>query len=120
MDKNLSNLKQNLSLALRSVPNDKNFDEVYQDIVKLTNKINLIESKSQKRKERKADHLFQNWSMQNGSMINPNMKQNVGFDALQAIDDLIQKEQENLNTIKNKINFSNNDSDSDDMGTLLG
>ena len=116
MDKNINNLKQSITLALRSVPNDKSFDEVYQDLVKVTKKISLIETKSQKRKEKKIDNLFQNWPMQNGSI---SQKQNVGYDALQAIDELIQKEQDNLNNMKNKFKSSDEDLN-DDMGTLLG
>lgn len=120
MDKNLNSLKQNLTLALRNVPNDKSFDEIYQDLVKVTKKINLIESKTQKRKEKKADHIFQNWSMQNGSLNNPNSKPNVGYDVLQAIDELIQKEEDNLNDIKNKIKSSNDNNYDDNSETLLG
>lgn len=114
MDKNIKNLQNNLATALRCVPNDKKFDEIYQDIVKITKKINLIETKNQKRQEKKADNIFQNWSYQNGKINN---NKHVGLDTLQAIDDMIQKEQENLNAIKSNINLS---SENDENQTLLG
>lgn len=119
MDKNINNLKQNITLALRSVPNDKNFDEVYQDLIKVTKKINIIETKNQKRTEKKVDKFFQNWSTQNGAIVNQNINNTIGQDALQAIDELIQKEQDSLEEIKNKLRLSKDDYN-DNIETLLG
>lgn len=118
MDRNIKNLQQNLAMALRSVPSEKLFDEVYQDIVKISKKVNLIENKAQKKNEKKVDNFFKNWSLHNGSLVNPNTKQ-VNADALQAIDDLIQKEQDNLNAMKDKYNKSYSD-ENDNTETLLG
>lgn len=119
MDKNINNLKQNITLALRSVPNDKSFDEVYQDLIKVTKKINIIETKNQKRTEKKVDKFFQNWSTQNGAIVNQNSNNTIGQDALQAIDELIQKEQDSLEEIKNKLRLSKDDYN-DNIETLLG
>jgi ribosome-associated translation inhibitor RaiA len=116
MDKNIKNLQHNISMALRSVPHEKTFDGIYQDLVKVTQKISIIESKSPK-KEKKIDVLFQNWKLQNGNIVNPNA-QNSGIDALQAIDELIQKEEENLNNFKKRLDKSNEIDD--DSQTLLG
>ena len=75
-----------------------------------------VKCKSPK-KEKKIDVLFQNWKLQNGNIVNPNA-QKSGIDALQAIDELIQKEEENLNNFKKRLDRSNEIDD--DSQTLLG